>query len=203
MFKKITIFYSVLILILMIVMLFLLITISLININKQQNKAVISDAYYNQKLKNKNILKITTDKNIYTTDEKIIITFENMSSYKMIQNDNAPITIKCRPNMGDNYEIAFIEHFDKGNWVAIEPVKRCSEDCNKPCPKNTQIQPKNKEFFIWDQTMQECGERSGNTKILSAPLGKYRISSATWDKKESTFIKIHSNIFQISNISKK
>ncbi len=205
MFKKITLLYSALIFVTIFSLMILLIITTLFNIIDDKNSKIshmgsVNANNINQEIRNKNTLRISTDKNVYATNEDILIIFENTGNVKMSQSDNYPITVRCRPNIGDNYELAFIEYKDGDNWIAIEPVSRCSNDCNKPCLSNTEIASKTKTSFTWSQTVLQCTDSDADIDI--APLGSYRIGSATWDKNSSSVVKIYSNIFKISNLSK-
>jgi len=197
MFKKIVIFYSGLMFVLMFVLMILLIVVKLEDIDQDKNIRIANNGF----IKNKENLKISTNKNIYLEKEDVIIVFENLGNNKIAQNRNSSLVTKCRSNMGHNYELAFIEYKNNNDWVAIEPVGRCSDNCNETCSGNKEIKSKNRTLITWTQTIVQCDKEK--TSISMAPSGSYRISSAAWDKNTSSYIRIHSNIFKISNISKK
>lgn len=200
--KKIILFYSSIIAIIMLLLMFLLITITLVDISRNGNIKIANINTLAKSKTNKNNLKISTDKNIYTANENVLVTFNNFGKEKIAQNKNSSLVVKCRPDMGSNYELAFIEHKNENGWVAIEPVSRCSNDCNKACLGNHEIKAKDKTSFVWSQTVLKCTEE-GKPSTSRAPLGVYRVSSATWDDSTNSFVEVYSNVFKISSISKK
>ncbi len=202
MFKKNILFYTSLIITMSFVLMVLLITKTLIDIAKYKNTQINNFALSESSNLYKNNLKISTNKNIYTSKEDVIITFENLGKKKITQRDNSSLTIKCRPDIGNNYELAFIEHKEEGKWIAIEPVNRCSKDCSEFCSSNKEIDAQAKTSFVWPQTVLQCaGER--DSEVSQAPFGEYRISSATLGQDKTSFVRIYSDIFKISSISKK
>lgn len=176
----------------------LLIVVKLEDIDMSKN---IRTNVNNEIVKTKNNLKISTNKNIYLKKENVIITFENVGDNRIGQRNNSSLTTKCRSNIGRNYEMAFIEHREGNDWIAIEPVSRCSNDCNKSCSSNQEIDSKDKTSLVWAQTLLQCEKKNSSTSL--APSGSYRISSAAWDKEMLSYVMIHSDIFKISDISKK
>lgn len=146
-------------------------------------------------------LKISTDKSTYAAAEEVKIIFENRATAKLIQKVESDLLVKSRSGLGKNFEVAFIEYHNGSDWVAMEPVKRCSEECNQPCNNQTSLNAADQETFVWDQKLLECKE--GKAKKLSAPTGEYRISSGTWDEASSITRPVYSEIFKISGLSKK
>ena len=195
MFKKVTIVYFSLMTLSMLLLMILLIIVTLLDISNGKNYKIANKTYEGD------VLKISTDKDIYTNAEKILITFENLGDNRIIQDNHSTLNVKCRRDIGSNYELAFIEQKQDNDWIAIEPVKRCSDNCNVICESDKKINSKSKVSFSWGQTILRCTDNN-NSSTVKAGTGIYRVSSAIWDKEESSFIKISSNTFTISNISK-
>jgi hypothetical protein len=208
MFKKIAIIYSGIMFVMLFVVMMLLISVMLLDINSTNELKIAElsldeendiSLYSNEDIKTH--LIIETDKDIYTPDEAVLISLKNTGTGKIAQNSNSNLTIKSRTKMGKNYDTAFIERQNGGDWIAIEPVNRCSENCFEPCIPEKQLFPNNQESFVWEQTVVECLDDSKQV-IKKAPTGTYRIVTAAWNDDTAKFEKVHSNIFQISNLSK-
>ncbi len=198
MLNKFLVFYASLMLTMGLLILFLLISAEIadISINLDQGKPTISSEVEAKPLAS---LLIATDKTTYTGDETIKITLENRSEDKLAQSDSSSLSVKARPDLGKNFEIAFIEQKIGNEWIAIEPVKRCASPCNLACQEKTAIEIGKKEVYAWNQEIERCnGDKTSTEKV---PTGEYRVSTATSDASDQNTKMIHSNVFRISNLS--
>jgi hypothetical protein len=198
MLNKFLVFYASLMLTMGLLILFLLISAEIadISINLDQGKPTISSEVEAKPLAS---LLIATDKTTYTGDETIKITLENRSEDKLAQSDSSSLSVKARPDLGKNFEIAFIEQKIGNEWIAIEPVKRCASPCNLACQEKTAIEIGKKEVYVWNQEIERCnGDKTSTEKV---PTGEYRVSTATSDASDQNTKMIHSNVFRISNLS--
>ncbi len=203
MFKKILFLYGAMLFFLALVFLMFLIGFRVHDVSQRFFKKTIKTVVVPQtNLLENTKLKISTDKKIYSFKEKVVINLENRAQAKMLQKNKPSLEIRARADIGDNNEVAFIEYFNQGKWLAIEPVHRCSGDCRQACSRKKQIAAHDKNEFIWPQTLLTC-LANGETKISNAPKGQYRIISAVWDKQNNQFIKVYSDIFTISDLSLK
>ena len=195
MFKKIATVYFSLMALLMLLLMILLIIVSLVDISDNRNIKIVN------KINRDEVLKISTNKDVYTKAEDVLITFENLGDHQIVQDNHSTLNVKCRRDIGRNYELAFIEQKQNNDWIAIEPVKRCSDDCSIICESDKKVNFKSKVSFSWRQTILRCTDHN-DASTVKANTGIYRVSSAIWNKEKSLFEKVSSNTFTISNISK-
>jgi len=142
-------------------------------------------------------LIITTDKTEYKREEIVKIIITSSSEYPVVQQTFSSSEVKYSRYLGDNYGIGLIEKFVAGEWVAIEPVWRCSNSCFAECKSDHSIEPGKSGVFEWRQTVLNCDSQNRIEEVESAGPGRYRISSGFWNEDERKNEVIYSNEFVI------
>ena len=157
--------------------------------------------------KKQNEVTIATDKIEYGHGKTVKITIRNNLNIPLRNCDMATKDIFfCNQSLA----WGFIERFENGDWVKIEPLWRCGDVCFAMCKLNGSFFvlgekgatkfPKDFRSFEWDQTCLICDPKRGRT--IDSELvgsGRYRISSTFWDESKKRDIKrtFYSNEFII------
>ncbi|MCK4729692.1 MAG: hypothetical protein KAT28_00085 [Candidatus Aenigmarchaeota archaeon] len=141
---------------------------------------------------------ITTDKTEYEQGETVEITIMNSLDFPIIPQAILPDKTKYIKFLGENYGIGFIERFEEGTWIGVEPIWRCGNSCFVECNYKHLFEPGEKRVFEWNQTILICDKVNRTEKVKVVGAGKYRIGSAVWLGQDAEIYKtIYSNEFTI------
>jgi hypothetical protein len=142
-------------------------------------------------------LIIQTDKNKYSQGEIVKISYSNQAFTAMAEATSTELSIESSRFLGNNYGVGLIEQYFNGQWLAIEPVWRCSLDCFSPCREDRKIPSSSMKTFYWKQTKLVCPGSGDEAITVNVDPGRYRIVSAAWDSGVNDYKMIYSNQFEI------